>query len=140
MIDIKTGDFLIDTEHKITPQISLATIEKWKLGTFQKTQQMSNNWSLVDVKNIKIDKLYFNISFLFNNGKLDSFTFTFQEKPYDMNPSWDSWSKKVEEENLVRFNNWLDDQFGKERKLEWGKIEAFYDSKSAGSSIKLKYI
>ncbi|WP_375560609.1 hypothetical protein ACE193_23415 [Bernardetia sp. OM2101] len=140
MFDIKTGHLLIDNEHRITPQTSLSTIEKWQLGTSQKTQQMGNNWNWIEIKNLKIDKLYFNISFLFRDKKLDGFTFIFQDKPYDRNPSWDSWNKKVEETNLVRFNDWLDEQFGKERELEWGKIEAFYDSKSAGSSIKLKYI
>lgn len=140
MIDIKTGHLLIDNEHRVTPQTSLATIEKWQLGTSQNTRQISNNWDLVEVKNLKIDKLYLNISFLFHDQKITGFTFTFQDKPYDMNPSWDSWSKKIEETNLVRFNDWLDEQFGETRELEWGKIEAFYDSKSAGSFIKLSYV
>lgn len=140
MIDTKTGYLLIDNEHRVTPQTSLATIEKWQLGTSQTTRQIGNNWELVEVKNLKIDKLYLNISFLFHDKKINGFTFTFQDNPYDSNPSWDSWSKKVEETNLVRFNDWLDEQFGKTRELEWGKIEAFYDSKSAGSCITLSYV
>lgn len=139
MIDVKTGHLLIDKEHRITPQTSLAIIEKWRLGTAQETRRMGNNWTWVDVKNLKIDKLYLNISFLFKNEKIDGFTFIFQDKPYDINPSWASWNKEVEQTNLVRFNHWLDEQFDEVRKLEWGKIEAVYDLKSAGSSIKLTY-
>ena len=140
MIDIKTGHLLIDNAHIITPQTTLATIEKWQLGIAQKTRSMDANWSWVDVKNIKINKLYFNISFLFKDKKIEGFTFVFQDKPYDMNPSWDSWSKEVEETNLVRFNNWLDEQFGEVGALKWGTVEAFYDLKSGGSSIKLTYV
>lgn len=140
MIDINTGHLLIDNEQTITPQITLATIEKWQLGTAQKTRRMGNTWDWVDVKNLKIDQLYLNISFFFKDNKIGGFTFTFQDKPYDLNPSWDSWSKEAEETNLVRFNNWLDQQFGEKRVLEWGKVKAFYDSKSAGSSIKLSYV
>jgi hypothetical protein len=140
MIDIKTGHLLIDNERKITPQTSLITIEKWQLGIAQNIRNMSNSWSWVDVKNLKINKLYLNISFLFNEKEIGGFTFTFQDKPYDMNPSWDSWSEEAEKENLVRFNNWLEEQFGEARAFEWGSVEAFYDSKSGGSSIKLSYV
>jgi len=140
MIDINTGHLLIDNEQTITPQITLATIEKWQLGITQKTRRMGNTWDWVDVKNLKIDELYLNISFLFKDKKIDGFTFTFQDKPYDLNPSWDSWSKDAEETNLVRFNKWLDEEFGEVSVLEWGSVEAFYDSKSAGSFIKLSYV
>jgi hypothetical protein len=140
MIDVKTGHFLIDKEHLITPQTTLATIEKWQLGTSQKTRQVENTWSWLEVKNLNVGKLYLNISFFFKDEKMGGFTFTFQDKPYDPNPSWDSWSKEFEEKNLVRFNNWLDEELGEVRELEWGKVEAFYDSKSGGSSIKLSYV
>ncbi|MFT5645774.1 MAG: hypothetical protein ACI976_000448 [Aureispira sp.] len=140
MIDINTGHLLIDTECTITPQTSLATIEKWELDITQKTRSMGDRWNWVDVKNLKIKNLYLNISFFFKDKKIGGFTFTFQDKPYDLNPSWDSWSKETEETNLVRFNNWLEEQFGEVRTLEWGTVEAFYDSKSGGSSINLSYI
>lgn len=140
MIDIKTGHLLIDNERIITPQTSLSTIKEWQLGITQNTRSLDTNWSWVDVKNIKIDLLHFNISFLFKDKKMDGFTFTFQDKPYDLNPSWDSWNKEAEEINLVRFNNWLEEQFGEVRVFDWGLLEAFYDSKSGGSSIKLSYV
>lgn len=139
MIDVKTGHLFIDNEHTITPQCDLATIEKWQLGTSQKTRRMGNGWNWVDVKNLHIEDLYLNISFLFHGQRMCGFTFVFQDKPYDLNPNWASWSKENEQKNLVRFNNWLDQQFDKKRALEWGKIQAFYDSKSGGSSIKLRY-
>jgi len=140
MIDAKTGQLLIDKERFITTQTSLATIEKWKLGTSQEIRQMGNTWRSVEVKNLKIDALYLNISFLFKDKKIAGFTFVFQEKPYEMHPSWDSWSKGKEQVNLVRFKNWLEEQFGELRSFEWGSVEAVYDPKSAGSSIKVHYI
>lgn len=140
MIDIKTGHLIIDKEHSITPQTSLTTIEKWQLGTSQKTRQMGANWISVEVKNLKIDEAYLNISFLFKDQKITGFTFVFQDKPYHLNPSWDSWSKEQEEQNLVRFKDWLEEEFGEAGVLEWGSIDAFYDAKSGGSSIKLTYV
>lgn len=139
MIDIKTGHLLINNEHIITPQTSLAMLDKFQLGTSQKTRRLENNWNWVDVKNLKIDEQYLNISFLFKDEKIESFTFVFQDKPYDLNPNWASWNKETERSNLARFNHWLDEQFGAVRALEWGKIEANYDLKSMGSSIKLTY-
>ena len=139
MIDIKTGHFTIDNERNITPQTSLRTLEGWQLGRFQKTRQMENDWNWVEVKNLKIEPLYLNISFLFKESKIDGFTFVFQEKPYDLNPSWDSWSKEIEDSNLVRFKNWLEEKFDEARVFEWGSIEAVYDAKSGGSSIKVSY-
>ncbi|CAA6828767.1 MAG: Unknown protein [uncultured Aureispira sp.] len=140
MIDVKTGHFLIDKDRSITPQMSLETLDKWQLGISKKMRQMDNSLNWVEVKNLKIDALYLNISFLFKDKKIDGFTFTFQNQAYDLNPSWDSWSKELEEANLVRFNRWLEDQFGEARVFEWGTVEAFYDSKSGGSSIKLTYV
>ncbi|MGH1338810.1 MAG: hypothetical protein ACRBFS_22030 [Aureispira sp.] len=140
MIDVKTGHLLIDDQHTITPQTSLATIQQWQLGASQESRAMGNGIHWVDVKNLQIDQLYFNISFLFMEQRIDGCTLTFQDQPYEKSPSWDSWSKEVEEKNLIRFNNWLDEQFGAVRELDWGKIEAFYDVKSAGSSIRLKYV
>jgi hypothetical protein len=139
MIDVKTGHLIIDDDHRITPQTSLVTIEKWQLGISQQTREIGNSWNWIEVKNLKIDTLYFNISFLFKEEKMTGFTFAFQEKSYDLNPSWDSWSKEAEETNLARFNNWLKDKFGERRVFEWGSIEAVYDVKSGGSSIKLSY-
>ncbi|MFK7796345.1 MAG: hypothetical protein AB8E82_02750 [Aureispira sp.] len=140
MIDINTGHLVIDKERIITPQSKLATVESWELGSFQTTQQMADGWALVEVKNLLIQGLYINISFRFYGQKIDGFTFVFQNKPYEMNPSWESWSKEVEQANLVRFNNWLKEQFGEVGALEWGKIHALYDAKSAASSIQLNYI
>jgi hypothetical protein len=140
MIDVNTGHLLIDNERIITPKTNLAILERWQLSTSQKTREMEGDWNWVDVKNLKIDDLYFNISFLFKDKGIGGFTFTFQEEPYELIPSWASWSKEGEEANLVRFNNWLEEQFGEVRKFEWGEIQAFYDSKSGGSSIKLSYV
>lgn len=139
MIDVKTGHLIIDNERVITSKISLVTIEKWQLGTSQKTRRMGNGWNWVDVKNLIIDELYLNISFLFHGQRMCGFTFVFQDKPYEKNLSWASWSKEAEKSNLARFNNWLDEQFGEARELEWGKVQAFYDPRSAGSFIKLRY-
>ena len=139
MIDVNTGIFSVDNKHSITHKTSLVTIEKWQLGDSQKTRSMNNEWDWVDIKNLKIDELYLNISFLFNDKIINSFTFTFQDKPYDTTPSWGAWNKETEMKNLVIFNNWLDKKFGKLRKFQWGEIQAYYDPKSASSSIKLSY-
>ena len=138
MLDVKTGHLLIDNEHIITPQSSFSTIQKWQLGTSQKTRRMGNGWNWIDVKNLMIDDFYLNISFLFLS-QICGFTFVFQVQPYETNPSWDSWSKEAEKMKLVRFNNWLDERFGEIRELEWGKIKAFCDSRSGASVIKLRY-
>lgn len=139
MLDVKTGHLIIDNKHKITPQSTFSTIEQWQLGTSQKTRRMGNGWNWVDVKNLHMADQYFNISFLFHGQRLSGFTFVFQDKPYEMNPGWASWSREAEQANLSRFNTWLDAHFGKSRKLSWGKVKAFYDSKSAASFIKLRY-
>lgn len=139
MIDVKTGHLVLDEQHTVTPQTSLATLEQWQLGTSQETRQMGNNYQWMTIKNLQIDALYFNISFLFKDTRMAEVTFTFQDEPYATTPSWDSWSKEIEENNLLRFKEWLDQQLGEVRALEWGKVEALYDSKSAASSIKLSY-
>lgn len=139
MIDVETGHLLIDSERTVTPQSSLSTIEEWQLGTSQKTRRSGNGWNWVDVKNLAIDGVYLNVSFLFHGQKMRGFTFVFQAEPYEENPGWASWSRDAENINLVRFNGWLNEKFGETREFEWGKIQASYDSKSAGSSIRLRY-
>ena len=139
MIDLKTGHLLISEQYTLTPQTSLAALKKQLLDVPQNTREMGTDYQWVDVKNFKIDQLYFNISFLFKNQKIEGCTFTFQSDPYENSPSWGSWSKEAEETNLIRFNNWLDQQLDGARVLEWGKVEAYYDSKTAGSAIRLSY-
>lgn len=139
MIDVKTGHLIIDNNHSITPETDLASIETMQLGESQKVRKMGSGWTWVDVKNLKIDGHYLNISFLFHGKRIRGFSFVFQDKPYDLNPGWDSWSRKGEKENLLRFNDWLDERFDGKRKLEWGKFWATYDAKSSSSSVGLRW-
>lgn len=139
MIDVKTGHLIIDSEHIVSPQTTLADIEQWQLGAVQKTRKMGNACNWVDVKNLKIGQQYLNISFLFQAQRICGFTFVFQDKAYELNPSWASWSKANEQENLKRFRTWLEEHFGEQRTLKWGKISAAYNAKSAASTIELRY-
>ena len=140
MIDVKTGHLIIDNNHSITPETGLISIETMQLGESQKVRKMGSGWTWVDVKNLKIYGHYLNISFLFHGQRIRGFSFVFQGKPYDLNPGWDSWSRKAEKENLLRFNDWLDERFDGKRKLEWGKVWAAYDARSSASSVGLRWV
>ncbi len=114
-------------------------IEKQNLGEIQEIRDMGNGYKWLEIKNIQIDNQYFNMSLCFKMEKLSQLTMVINDKPFDLNSGWDTWSVKAEKEKLKKFENWLNKELDRERKFNWGEVWANYDPRGASSSIRIIY-
>ncbi len=139
MIDAKSGNLEFGEEKIVTPSTDLCTIDLMNLGERQKLRGIGNGWNWYDVKNVQIEKDFFNFSFLFKHQTLTSLTLVFQDKPFEFNSGWESWSLEAERNNQKRFEAWLDKELGSERNFDWGTVSSNYNTKSGFSAISIEY-
>lgn len=139
MIDKTKGHIRLNDSLNLEPNSSFEIIERQKLGVLQEIRDMGNGYKWLDIKNIQIDSQYFIMSLCFKKEKLSQLTMVINEKPFDLNSGWDTWSEKAEKEELKKFENWLNKELDKERKFSWGEVSANYDSRGGSSSIGIKY-
>ena len=139
MIDKTKGHIRLNYSLSLEPNSSFEMIERQKLGVLQETRDMGNGYKWLDIVNIQIDNQYFNMSLCFIEEKLSQLIMVINDKPFDLNSGWDTWSEKVEKEKLKRFENWLNNELGQERKFNWGEVRANYDQREGSSSINIEY-
>jgi hypothetical protein len=139
MIDRKTGNIEVASGKVINPSMSFEEVIRMGLGESQAEKDIGNGWVWHDVKNVKIDDQYFNISFAFYNNKLNTITLVFSNTKYDSNKGSEPWSEKEELQKAIIFNNWLFAEVGSERTFNWGQAGAGYDPKGGFSSIVIRY-
>ena len=102
------------------------------------TKNMQTGWKHYSVRNYKLNGTYFIFTFYYKDDTLKMLDFVISEIPFGTT-SWMDWSEQKELEMRDNYNDWLTKEIGKERNFSWGTIDAFYDKKSGGSSIFLKY-
>ena len=139
MIDKTKGHIRLNGSLHLEPNSSFEMIERQKLGGLQEIRAMGNGYKWLDIKNIQIDNQYFIMSLCFIKGKLSQLTMVINDKPFNLNSGWDTWSEKAEKEKLKKFENWLNKELDKERKFNWGEVWANYDPRGDSSSIGIKY-
>ena len=139
MINKNTGYISLNEEIQLVPNSEFASIEKLKLGETQKVRDLGNGYKWLDIKNLLFDNHHFTFQLCFLNEKLTRITMVFQNTPFDLNPSWDSWSEEHEKERLTEYQNWLTKELGKIRNFDWGEVWAAYDPKGGFSSIGISY-
>lgn len=140
MIHSESGQLKISETQVVSRFANFETIQSMNLGQTQELRDLKNGWMSYDVKNLKINNHYFNLSFLFFKQKMREVSFVFQEQAFNVETkNWSSWNENTEKEQAKYFNDWLDMILDGERNFEWGIVEAAYDSKSGFSSIKIRY-
>lgn len=132
-IDKRTGALTIDKDFTLSASTTLNGIASY-FGT-----SLENYYGHNRVRNFKWHDKYFIFYFYFENSKLKSLSFIFNDKPYSDDPSWDDWSYEKEMKDLNRYKLWLNTELGSSRNFVWGSIDASYDNKSSGSRIILRY-
>lgn len=137
MINPITGHLKVNAQNTIIPNMLREDFESLKLESI--STYKSKEIEIIQSKNTKIDEYYFNLNFHFYSGKLKHTTFTFQSEMYSENQGWANWSQAKEMENLERFKIWIQNIFGNNSDLEWGKIKALYDTKTGMSLIEVNY-
>ncbi|MEO6039463.1 MAG: hypothetical protein ABIQ93_13705 [Saprospiraceae bacterium] len=100
-------------------------------------RDVNTGWNHYSVRNIKINDIYFIITFYFDNDILKMIDFIVSDK--FIVASWDDWTEKKESQNRDYYDDWLTKEIGKNRQFSWGTIGSFYDKKGGSSSIVLKY-
>mgnify|MGYP000669303626 CR=1 FL=1 len=136
MIDPKNGNIRLNSTLSLNSNSEFQIIKSLKLG---ETREMGNEWKWIDIKNITIENEYYLFSLGFKNEKLNHISFNVDDKPFDLNSNWDSWTEKQELKKYKYFKKWLNRKIGKEREFDWGSISASYDPKGGFSSIEIKY-
>tara|TARA_B110000240_G_C13228293_1_gene337734 strand:- start:159 stop:581 length:423 start_codon:yes stop_codon:yes gene_type:complete len=139
MIDKINGHIRLNDSLYLEPNSSFKIIERQKLGELQEIRDMGNGYKWLDIKNIQIDNQYFIMSLCFLKEKLSQITMVTNDKPFDLNSGWDSWSEKAGKEKLKKFEKWLNKELAKERKFNWGEVWTDYDPRRGSSSIGIKY-
>ena len=139
MIDIKTGQIIINKVLIINKNSDFDFVYKMELGEIQEVDDLGNGWIWLRIKNIETSGYFFHISFAFNNHKLKEINLIVSNKKFDLNSNWSNWSEQKELEALQFYNNWLNKEIGNQREFNWGEVWADYDPKSGSSSIGLRY-
>ncbi len=101
-------------------------------------RDMQNGWWHYTVRNTKAGEMYIIFTCYFNEAVLQMVDFVVSNKRMKSG-SWDDWSEQKELENLAFYKHWLTSQIGNTRGFSWGSIDAFYDKRSGGASIVLRY-
>ncbi len=137
IIDKTTGqlklanDFIVDatkTPNQLLNYFGQTNIE---------IRDVQTGWKHYSVRNLKVYDNYFIFTFLFEKDILKRISFVVDNK--FITGTWADWSKEKELQKQAYYNDWLTKEVGNERKFSWGTIASYYDDKSGGASISLKY-
>ncbi len=135
IIDIHNGSFHLNNNEIISRKSSYSEIISYK--STDHAQNMGNGYGWIYFRNIFIDNLYFFLAVSFYKETIKSINFSFSPKPQEMN--WDNWDQKEELELKKLFDEWLDNNIGKKRNFNWGKINSYYDKREGNSGIIIEY-
>lgn len=138
MIDTDTGLFTISAETIIKPSMAKKELIDFFKKNNAETWNVKNGWEHYYLRNFKIGDKYFFFDFAFYNDILNRIDFCFYINPVK-NASWNDWSEASELERKEEFEKWLDSTIGNTRNFNWGKTNAYYDSKGGSSGIMIAY-
>lgn len=137
MIINKTNGCLTFEEVVLSPQTAYTSLRLafpnnniWEVG---------NGYVWIYFSDIVIADKTFHLSVCFFHEQLHSVDFWFQCKGEKNIADWNEWSEEYELAQQRKFDQWLTEQIGKERRFTWGTIGAYYDRKSATSGIAANY-
>jgi hypothetical protein len=136
IINVTNGNFSLSSEMII--KINQHFDEVYAFDIDKKTDNLRNDYEWIYFKNIKIENLYFSLGVCFFKSKTKLINFSFSET--DLNfKNWNNWTEKEEMNKLEKFEKWLNENIGKQREFNWGKISANIDIKGGGTSMLLSY-
>lgn len=142
-IDIKKGIFAIGETLVIKPNSTFDEVlgfglhhKVWDVGT-------GYRWIYFDivVKDLhsRVNDLRFLVGACFFNAKIERIDFGFHKK-YEKQATWDDWTEEGELEKKSIYGAWLKKTIGAASKhCRWGDVGAYYDERSAGSGIHIRY-
>jgi len=136
IINITNGNFSLSSEMII--KVNQHFDEVYGFDINKTTDNMRNDYKWIYFKNIKIENLYFSLGVCFFESKTKLINLSFSET--DLNyKNWEISSKKEEQHKLEKFEKWLNEIIGKQKKFSWGEISANTDIKGGGTSVLISY-
>lgn len=139
MINRTDGHLIISPDVELKPNDRFEAVDKLKLGEIQEMRDFHNGYSWLTLKNVKVKDQYFILDICFKDKLLILIDLIVDNKKFDLNKSWDSWTEKAEKGNLPKFKKWIKEELGREGKFKWGQVSAGFDEKGAESSILIRY-
>ena len=139
MINKNNGHIKLNDSLELTPKLNFGLIESQNMGEVQETRDMGNGYKWLDIKNLQIGEKYFTMALCFKGEELSELRLGINDNPFDLNLGWDSWGENDEKEKLKKYQDWLCQELGKERKFNWGEAWVSYDPKGGFSSIGIRY-
>jgi hypothetical protein len=80
---------------------------------------------------------YFTFSLGFYQARLYETVVVFYQ---GKKPTWDDWSEEKQLRDRKGYEQWLDETLGKnKRQFAWGRIVTFYEYRSGGAGISIRY-
>ena len=132
MINTENGNIIFNQKLQVKPKMEFLQLEKILDGFEKEYSDMETGWEWLRVKNIEMEKSLVHVLFGFENKKLRTIIFSF-------NNAENNWSEKSELKLKTEHDKWLNKEIGKNRIFIWGTVESTFDSKSCSSSINVNY-
>lgn len=131
-INTENGNFNFNEKLQVKPKMEFLKLEKILDEIEKDYSDMQTGWEWLNVKNIEMEQSIVHVLFGFENKRLKSIFFSF-------NNDENSWSEKSELKLKTKHDQWLNNKIGKNRIFSWGTIDSTFDSKSCSASINVNY-
>lgn len=129
----------ISAELSIAPNDSLESIAKLKLGEVQQLRDMETGYKWLTLKNVVVKDEYFILALCFFNDILKSVNVLVDDKPFNLNSSWEDCNEAEEEKTLLKYKQWIAQELGREGRFSWGEVSTNFDRKGWSTSIIVRY-
>lgn len=138
MINTNNGSLKLSEDFALSPQTTYSQIRSafpdnriWEVGT---------GYVWVYFSDIQIEDMLFCFSLCFYKERLAMVDFWFRTKDEKVVSDWSEWTEEYELNQRKKLDQWLTQKIGNRRKFAWGNIGAYYNQKSAYSSIVMNFI
>lgn len=126
MIDQQTGHIQFSDTVSIGPHTTEATLLNLMILHIDSKQDIQNGGTLIRVRNIPLDKQYFNFNFTCRDGKLIAVSFVMGELPF---PSSEQEIRTEAEElqKPEKYQRWLQNELSEGQTFAWGTVSIIRD-------------
>ncbi len=139
-LNIQTGEFTIHKNLTISRHLHDSEISRCFGEKLIIREKFNNGTSILLLRNLKIDDLYFNISFNFKEDVLSRFEFVLNTIPSPEVASWDDFDIEVEKEKGLLMTKWFENQTkNQSSESSWGMAVVAYDFHNWMYSIIVTY-
>jgi hypothetical protein len=139
MIDTMTGNLLIDSlPLSLGPSFTRRQFLSSPLAQGARVLLANEPYCTYVTPAYTISGLSFIISLSFFGELLEDIGL--EHTAPELGASWSDWSEEKEQRRKQIHDQWLTKQIGAERRVfDWGAVSSFYDAKTGGSDIIIRY-